>query len=205
MQALFGLSQATSGAVKVHGKEVNIRSPADAIAARIAYVPEDRQVQGAVAPFCIRENVTLASLRRHSRAGFLSRDRELETTRSLGRRFSIKASSWGQALGQLSGGNQQKVVVARWIATDPEILILDEPTKGIDIGSKAAVYAFMGELVAAGLSIILISSELPEVMGMSDTILVMHEGRIVRRFPRAEATAEAIVTAASGAFESQAA
>jgi rhamnose transport system ATP-binding protein len=117
----------------------------------------------------------------------------------LGQRFSVKAANWDQRLAELSGGNQQKVVIAKWLATSPDILILDEPTKGIDIGSKAAVHEFMGELTAAGLAIVLISSELPEVMGMSDTILVMYEGRIVRRFARDEASAEAIVTSATGA------
>ena len=198
VQALFGLSPVTRGTVKIDGKPVAIASPAEAIKAGIAYVPEDRQVQGTFQPMGIRENTTLASLAGHAGRGFLSRAKELATTQKLGQRLSVKAAHWEQRLGELSGGNQQKVVVAKWLATNPRILILDEPTKGIDIGSKAAVHEFMSELAAQGLAIILVSSELPEVMGMSDSIQVMHAGRFVQRFSRSEATAEAIVHAASG-------
>lgn len=198
MQALFGLTRPTRGTVRVDGSPVTIRSPADAVAAGMAYVPEDRQVQGAVLPMSISENLTLASLAAGPLSRFLSRDRELATTRRFGGRLSVKAASWDQRLGELSGGNQQKVVIAKWLAIEPSILILDEPTKGIDVGSKAAVHAFMSELAGQGLAIILVSSELPEVLGMADTVLVMHEGRIVRRLPRAQATPEIVVTAATG-------
>ena len=198
MQALFGLGTVTRGAVKVRGEAIRIQKAADAIQAGIAYVPEDRQVQGTFQPFGIRENTTLASLAKVARNGVISYATEMAATRRLGGRLSVKASSWEQRLGELSGGNQQKVVIAKWLATKPGILILDEPTKGIDIGSKAAVHDFMGELAAQGLAIILVSSELPEVMGMSDSIQVMHAGRFVRRFGPGEASAEAIVSAASG-------
>jgi rhamnose transport system ATP-binding protein len=199
MQAVFGISRPSRGSIRVRGQGIRIHSPQDAIAAGIAYVPEDRQHQGAVLPLGVRENVTLASLDRYTRAGFLSRESEIAATRRLGSRLSVRAASWEQHLAELSGGNQQKVVIAKWLATDPQILILDEPTKGIDIGAKAAVHEFMGELAAAGLAVILISSELPEILGMSDTILVFHEGRITARFPREDASPEAIVTAATGA------
>ena len=198
MQALFGLTPILHGAVKIAGEPVQIMSTADAIAAGIAYVPEDRQVQGTFQPFGIRENMTLPSLRRHAKRGLISNQDELHTTRKFGSRLSVKAASWEQRLGELSGGNQQKVVIAKWLATRPRILILDEPTKGIDIGSKAAVHEFIGELAAEGLAIILISSELPEVIGISDSVQVMHEGKFVQRFSRAEATPEKIVSAASG-------
>jgi rhamnose transport system ATP-binding protein len=198
MQCLFGLSLPTRGSVRIAGSEARIRSPAEAIAAGIAYVPEDRQVQGAVLPLGVRENTTLASLRRHLSAGLLDRGSELAETRRLGTRLSIKAAHWDQALQDLSGGNQQKVVIAKWLATNPKIIILDEPTKGIDVGSKAAVHDFMVELAGEGLAVILISSELPEVMGMADRILVMHEGRIVREFSREAMDAAGIVTAATG-------
>jgi rhamnose transport system ATP-binding protein len=198
MQALFGVSVATAGDVKLNGKSLAISSTADAIAAGIAYVPEDRQVQGTILPFGIRENITLASLYQHTEKNLLSRVSEQKITRKLGGRLSVKAAHWEQRLNELSGGNQQKVVIAKWLATSPKILILDEPTKGIDVGSKAAVHEFMGELAAEGLAVILISSELPEIMGMADRIMVMHEGRIVKNFARSEATAEAIVTAATG-------
>ncbi|MDQ0468238.1 sugar ABC transporter ATP-binding protein [Labrys wisconsinensis] len=198
MQALFGITRPTRGQIRVNGEALAIASPADAIRAGIAYVPEDRQVQGAVLPFGVRENLTLASLARHARASFLSRRSELADTRRLGTRLSVKAASWDQKLQELSGGNQQKVVIAKWLATNPRIIILDEPTKGIDVGSKAAVHDFMVELAGEGLAVLLISSELPEVMGMADRILVMHEGRIVREFDRAAMDAAAIVTAATG-------
>ena len=198
MMGLFGLTPITRGRVRIDGAEIAIGSSTAAIAAGIAYVPEDRQSQGAVLPFGIRENMTLANLSAHVSRGAINLDRELTTTRALGRRLAVKAANWEQRLGELSGGNQQKVVIAKWLATKPRIIILDEPTKGIDIGSKAAVHDFMGELAGEGLAIILVSSELPEIMGMSDRILVMHEGRVVREFTRAEASAEAIVSAASG-------
>jgi rhamnose transport system ATP-binding protein len=196
MQGLFGLGELTRGSVRFGGKRVDIRSPDDAIRAGLAYLPEDRQTQGAVLPFGIRANMTLASLGAHARNGLISYAKELATTRRFGARLSIKAASWEQTLNQLSGGNQQKVVIGKWLASHPRILILDEPTKGIDIGSKAAVHEFMGELASEGLAILLVTSELPEVMGMADTILVMHEGKIVKRFARGEATAEMIVSAA---------
>ena len=119
--------------------------------------------------------------------------------RRLGRRLAVKAANWEQRLGELSGGNQQKVVIAKWLATRPKVIILDEPTKGIDIGSKAAVHDFIGELAGEGLAVILISSELPEVMGLADRLIVMKEGRIVEEFQRGRWTAEAIVGAATGA------
>jgi rhamnose transport system ATP-binding protein len=198
MQALFGLSRPARGEVKVLGERCPIHSPADAIRAGIAYVPEDRQAQGAVLPLGVRENVTLASLRRHANLSFLSRRSELMETSRLGERLAVRASDWEQRLRELSGGNQQKVVIAKWLATRPKIIILDEPTKGIDVGSKAAVHEFMVELAGEGLAIVLVSSELPEVMGMSDRILVMHEGRIVKQLDRASMDAAAIVTAATG-------
>ncbi len=198
MQCLFGLSRPTRGTVRVSGKAVAFTSPADAIAAGIAYVPEDRQVQGSVLPLGVRENTTLASLARHVRGGILSRSSELADTQRLGRRLAVKAAHWDQRLQELSGGNQQKVVIAKWLATNPRIIILDEPTKGIDVGSKAAVHDFMVELAGEGLAVILVSSELPEVMSMSDRVLVLHEGRILRAFEHDQMDAAAIVTAATG-------
>jgi rhamnose transport system ATP-binding protein len=196
MQGLFGLTPLTRGAIRIDGRETKIDSPADAIRAGLAYVPEDRQTQGVVLPFGIRANMTLASLKAHARYGFMSLARELQTTRTFGDRLAIKAASWEQKLGELSGGNQQKVVIGKWLASGPRILILDEPTKGVDIGSKAAVHEIMGELASQGMAILLVSSELPEIMGLADEILVMREGRVVRRFARGEASAEMIVSAA---------
>jgi rhamnose transport system ATP-binding protein len=204
MQCLFGLSPPTRGRVLMEGRELVAEAPADAIAAGIAYVPEDRQHQGALLPLSIRENTTLASLARHAKGWFLSRASERGATRSLGSRLSVKASNWEQQVGQLSGGNQQKVVLAKWLATRPKVVILDEPTKGIDVGSKAAVHDFIGELAEEGLAVILVTSELPEVMGLADRVLVMQEGRIVVEITRNRSdgpvpwTAEGIVAAATG-------
>ena len=201
MQCLFGMSRPTHGSVTMNGQALNASAPADAIAAGIAYVPEDRQHQGSVLPLGIRENLTLASLGKHVHHAFLSRASERTATRQLGTRLSVKAAHWEQRLGELSGGNQQKVVIAKWLATRPKIVILDEPTKGIDVGSKAAVHDFIGELAEEGLAVILVTSELPEVMGLADRIIVMHEGTIAAQFTRGSATwsAEAIVAAATGA------
>ncbi len=199
MQGLFGISPPTRGTVTLEGRALAIHAPSDAIRAGISYVPEDRQDQGTVLSLGIRENVTLASLSKHVRGLFLSAVSELDETRKLGRRLSVKAASWEQRLGELSGGNQQKVVIAKWLATRPKVIILDEPTKGIDIGSKAAVHDFIGELAGEGLAVVLISSELPEIMGLADRVLVMKEGRIIEEFRRGAWSAEAIVGAATGA------
>ena len=199
MQGLFGITPITRGEVKLDGRRLAIGAPADAISAGIAYVPEDRQDQGAILSLGIRENVTLAGLMKHVKGLFLSRASEQAETRRLGNRLAIKAASWEQRLAELSGGNQQKVVIAKWLATRPKVIVLDEPTKGIDVGSKAGVHDFIGELAGDGLAVVLITSELPEVMGLADRVIVMREGRIVDEFKRGEWSAEAIVGAATGA------
>jgi rhamnose transport system ATP-binding protein len=198
MQCLFGLTSPEKGSVTLNGQPLTINSPADAIAAGISYVPEDRQSQGAVLAFGIRENVTLASIAQHVKNWFLSKPSELDTVRKLGTRLDVRAAHWEQELGDLSGGNQQKVVIAKWLAARPKVIILDEPTKGIDIGSKAAVHDFIGELAEEGLAVILVSSELPEIMGLSDRVVVMQEGRIANVFTRGSWSAEDIVSAATG-------
>jgi len=142
----------------------------------LAYLPEDRQIQGAILAMNIRENITLPIIDRTSRHIFLDRNREFEITDEYGKYIEIKASGWEQLVEDLSGGNQQKVVLAKWIATKPRILIMDEPTKGIDVATKATVHNFISELAKKGIAIILISSELPEILGMSNNVIVMHEG-----------------------------
>jgi rhamnose transport system ATP-binding protein len=197
MQALFGLTNNVSGSVKLEGKPVRIGCPQDAIAHGIAYVPEDRQHQGAHLSLPILQNITLPIL---SRIGFFLRKRRAEEC-AIARHFSeqleLKASHLTQNVSELSGGNQQKVVLGKWLATQPKVIILDEPTKGIDIGSKAAVHRFVSQLVAQGLSVILVSSELPEVLGLADRVVVMHQGHVKQVFSRAEATPESVVAAAS--------
>ncbi|WBU60595.1 sugar ABC transporter ATP-binding protein [Paracoccus albus] len=198
MQALFGITQPSKGATKI-GEDVRvIRSTAQAVEAGIVYVPEDRGRQGVVKGLPIFENVTLPSLQRTSRNGFLQLANEFALARDYTQRLDLRAASLDQDVGLLSGGNQQKVVIAKWLATKPRVIILDEPTKGIDIGSKAAVHDFMSELAAEGLAVIMVSSEIPEVLGMSDRVIVMREGRIVAEFAGDEMTPENLVRAAAG-------
>lgn len=198
MQALFGITRPSKGACRIDGRIAVIRSTAEAIAAGIVYVPEDRGRQGAVRGLPVFQNVTLPSLGQTSRAGFLRLAQEFALARSYTQRLDLRAASLDQDVGLLSGGNQQKVVIAKWLATKPRVVILDEPTKGIDIGSKAAVHAFMAELAAEGLAIIMVSSEIPEVLGMSDRVIVMREGRIVAQVAGEAMTPEALVRAAAG-------
>ena len=201
MQALFGITRASTGTVVLDGKRCQFRSPADAIKAGIVYVPEERGKQGIVADLPIYQNVGLPSLHKTSRNGVLQLAKEFALAREFTQRLDLRASSLSQPTGTLSGGNQQKVVVAKWLATQPRVIILDEPTKGVDIGSKAAVHAFMGDLVAQGLSVIMVSSEIPEVLGMSDRVVVMREGLIVEtKANDGNLTAEQLVMTAAGIF-----
>ncbi len=204
MQALFGLTRPSAGSITLDGRSIAPRSPADAIAAGIVYVPEERGKQGVVVDLPIYQNVSLPSLHRTSRHGFLQLAREFALTRDYTGRLDLRAASLSQPAGTLSGGNQQKVVIAKWLATSPRVIILDEPTKGIDIGSKAAVHAFMGELVAQGLSVIMVSSELPEILGMSDRVVVMREGRVARIFDNDGLDAVQLVETAAGIAEAAA-
>ncbi|MBD9505691.1 sugar ABC transporter ATP-binding protein [Ensifer sp. ENS10] len=201
MQSLIGVTRPSAGAVRLDGEVLVIRSPSEAIRSGIVYVPEERGRQGAIIGLPIFQNVTLPSLSRTSRSGFLKLANEFALAREYTARLDLRAASLDQDVGTLSGGNQQKVVIAKWLATKPKVIILDEPTKGIDIGSKAAVHAFMSELAAQGLSVIMVSSEIPEIMGMSDRVIVMREGRIAGRFERADLTAEKLVRAAAGIQE----
>ena len=199
MQALSGVSHPSSGEIILNGQAVHFRQPADAIQAGIVCVPEERQKQGAIIELPIAQNISLPQLSKLNPRGVLNDAREWQLADEYARRLQVKAFSWRQPVETLSGGNQQKVVIGKWLATHPDVIILDEPTKGIDIGSKAAVHQFMSELVAQGLAVIMVSSELPEVMGMADRIIVMHEGLMVAEYQAGEASAETIVSAASGA------
>jgi rhamnose transport system ATP-binding protein len=198
MQALYGITKPSKGVVRISGDVRIIRSPADAVANGIVYVPEDRGKQGAITALPIFQNVTLPSLDRTSRHGFLRLAEEFALAREYTARLDLRAASLETAVGNLSGGNQQKVVIAKWLATQPKVIILDEPTKGIDIGSKAAVHEFMAELAAQGLAVIMVSSEIPEVLGMSDRVIVMREGRIVDELKGDEMTPEMLVRRAAG-------
>ncbi len=198
MQSLIGVTKPSKGAIRIDGEVAVIRSPDEAIARGIVYVPEERGRQGAITAMPIFENVTLPSLSRTSRRGFLRLAEEFKLARDYTQRLDLRAASLDQPVGTLSGGNQQKVVIAKWLATKPKVIILDEPTKGIDIGSKAAVHEFMSELAAEGLSVIMVSSEIPEILGMADRVIVMREGRIVGEYARDGLTAETLVRAAAG-------
>ncbi|MFK7880102.1 sugar ABC transporter ATP-binding protein [Roseobacter sp.] len=198
MQALFGITRPSAGTVKVDGAAAQITSPADAVDHGIVYVPEDRGTQGAILDLPIFQNVTLPSLGRISGKGFLKLAEEFKLARDYTQRLDLRAASLDTHVGNLSGGNQQKVVIAKWLATRPKVIILDEPTKGVDIGSKAAVHEFMAELAAQGLAIIMVSSELPEILGMSDRVIVMREGRMVAELSGTDLQPETLVRHAAG-------
>ncbi|MEP9386153.1 sugar ABC transporter ATP-binding protein [Mesorhizobium sp. KR9-304] len=198
MQAIFGITRTSRGAISLDRKAIQPKSAADAIEAGIVYVPEERGKQGVVIGMPIFKNVSLPSLQRTSKSGVLRLKEEFDLARRYTGRLDLRASSLSQDVGTLSGGNQQKVVIAKWLATTPKVIILDEPTKGIDIGSKAAVHGFMAELVAEGLSVIMVSSELPEILGMSDRVVVMREGRIAAIYDNKNLDAETLVQTAAG-------
>jgi rhamnose transport system ATP-binding protein len=189
---LFGMTPATSGEILLEGKPVKIDSPRQARDLGIAYVPEDRGLQGLVKPMAIRKNISMATIERLSAGIFIKAAAEAQRALEAVRRFSIRCRDIGQPVGELSGGNQQKVVIAKWLETNPKVLILDEPTRGVDVGAKAEIHTIMGELVKQGVAILMISSELPEVLGMSDRVLVMSGGRVTDEVPRAEATPERV-------------
>ena len=197
-RALFGAEPTRSGEVRLDGQPVVVRSPADATKVGLGYVPEDRKLHGLVLPMTVRENVTLAVLRELSRATLVRSSEERRLTDGFINDLDIRTPGREQRVNNLSGGNQQKVVVAKWLANKPKVLILDEPTRGIDVGAKAEVHAIMARLAEQGVGILMISSELPEVLGMSDRILVMHEGRVTGEFTRKEASRELIMLAATG-------
>lgn len=199
LNVLFGVRPRRQGRVRLDGAELDIRRPGDAIAAGIAYVTEDRKSQGLVLGMSVRENATLVHLRRHARLGVVNRRSENEEARRLIEQLRIRTRDAELDVKSLSGGNQQKVVFAKWLAEPPKLLLLDEPTRGVDVGGKAEIYHIINQLAAAGAAIVMVSSELPEVMAMSDRILVIHEGRRAGLFEAGAATQEDIMAAAAGA------
>jgi rhamnose transport system ATP-binding protein len=197
-RVLFGLTPADAGEILLDGKPVRITSPADAVALGIAYVPEDRRRHGVILELPVSANTTLAVLRGISAGGFLNSRRERELAEQLVRRLGVKTSSVDDPAGNLSGGNQQKVALARWLAAGPRVIVLDEPTQGVDVGAKAEIHRLVGDLAAKGLAVVMISSELPEVIGMSDRVAVMHGGTVAGLLSRAEATQERVLELALG-------
>ena len=197
-RTVFGLTPADEGQILLRGKRVDLQSPSDAIACGIAYLPEDRRHHGIIPDMPVCANVTLASLRALTRRGSFDFAGEKKIAVEYAARFGIKTPSIFADAKVLSGGNQQKVALSRWLATKPSVLILDEPTQGVDVGAKAEIHALMTELAAQGLAVVMISSELPEILGMSDRIVVMHAGRVVKIIERNEATQQNILEWALG-------
>ena len=197
-EVLFGITPADSGEILIGGRASRIRTPADAIACRIGYVPEDRRRHGVVLEMPVASNASLACLDRVSRRGMIDDMRERELARGFAAKLEIKTSSLYAEAGTLSGGNQQKVALARWLAISPDVLILDEPTQGVDVGSKSEIHRIMMDLAERGVALIMISSELPEILGMSDRIAVMQGGRLAGVLSRGEATQHEILSLALG-------
>jgi rhamnose transport system ATP-binding protein len=196
-RTLFGLTPASEGRILLEGREVRIASPQEAVSLGIAYVPEDRRKHGVISEFSISENTALAALPRLFSKGFRTRRTETSLAEQYISKLQTKTESAQTPTGNLSGGNQQKVALARWLATQPNVLILDEPTQGVDVGAKSETHSIIRQLAEDGLAVLLISSDLPEIMGMSDRILVMHEQRIIAELP-GSATADSIMSAALG-------
>jgi rhamnose transport system ATP-binding protein len=204
-RVLFGLTPADDGQILLRGTPQTIDSPAKAISLGIAYVPEDRRRHGVVLEMSVAQNTTLATLRKIARGGMIDFAKEREVAESFVQRLGTKTPSVDVAVGNLSGGNQQKVALARWLAAEPSVIILDEPTQGVDVGAKSEIHRLMSELAGRGMSIIMISSELPEVLGMSDRVAVMHGGQITGILDRSEATQERVLELAMGKVANQAA
>lgn len=188
MRAVFGIDPKESGEIYIKGKKVDIKNPRDAMLQGIGFVPEDRKLQGLVLGMSVGKNTTLAALKAvANKAGFINHKQEKEMADKFVKALEVKTPSNDQLVKNLSGGNQQKVVIAKWLANNPDILILDEPTRGIDVGAKKEIHQLMSDLANQGVAIIMISSELPEVLGMSDRVIVMHEGRIKGQLSREDA------------------
>jgi rhamnose transport system ATP-binding protein len=197
-ETIFGLTPADSGEIRVRGERVSIASPRNAIQRGIGYVPEDRPRHGVILGMSIAANTSLANLKGVAHHGLIDRAEERALAERFQRQLSIKTPSVAMEAGSLSGGNQQKVALARWLAINPQVLVLDEPTQGVDVGSKAEIHALMADLAERGLAIIMISSELPELLGMSDRIAVMHGGGIAGTLERKDATQQRILSLALG-------
>lgn len=198
MRALFGVDKLDSGEIWIAGKKTAIKNPQDAVKKGLGFITENRKDEGLLLDTSIRENIALPNLSSFSPKGLIDHKREAEFVDLLIKRLTIKTASSETHARHLSGGNQQKVVIAKWIGIGPKVLILDEPTRGVDVGAKREIYSLMNELTERGVAIIMVSSELPEILGMSDRIIVVHEGRISGEIDAQEATQERIMTLATG-------
>ena len=193
MKAVFGIDKKDSGTIRIGGEPVNIRSPRDAIAHGIAMVTEDRKMEGLSLVRSSKENMTIVNLNKYSKGGIVNSKAELGDVEKMIRMLAIKLSSPKQVVNSLSGGNQQKVIIAKWLLKKPKILIIDEPTRGIDVGAKSEIHRIISSLACQGMAVILVSSELPEILGMSDRVIVIHEGHLKGELTRQEATQEKIM------------
>ncbi|RFA34028.1 D-xylose ABC transporter ATP-binding protein [Virgibacillus dokdonensis] len=198
MEAIFGYRKLDRGTIELNGRQVVIKHPRDAVNAGIGFITEDRKSKGLIIHASIKENIALPNLRALSKCGVIHKSKEKQCISELMLKLQVRATNEAQEVKSLSGGNQQKVVIAKWLAIQPRVLILDEPTRGVDIGAKKEIYTMMNELSKEGVAIIMISSELPEVLGISDRVMVMHEGEITAFIDREEADQETIMTAATG-------
>jgi ABC-type sugar transport system ATPase subunit len=197
-RAICGIDRVTSGEILIDGQKVRIHSPADAVEYGIGWIPEDRKQHGLLLQMSVAQNITMAILRRISNAlGAVNTKDERVIARRYVQTLSISTPSINQIVNNLSGGNQQKVVLAKWLSSDPKILIMDEPTRGIDVGAKAEVHALMSQLAGQGLAILMISSEMPEIIGMSDRVIVLCQGRVTGEYERDNMTQEDIMTSAT--------
>lgn len=198
MKSIFGITKLDEGEILFKDQKILIRKPSDAIDQGIVYLSEERQQLGMTGLMSVKDNINMAILDRNSQFYILDNSKEIKNATAMQEKLNIKVSYWSQLTQSLSGGNQQKTVISKWLSTKPEVLILDEPTKGIDVRSKSAVHEFMGELVEEGMSIIMISSELPEILGMCDRVVVMYKGLIKDILDVKQASSEQIVKLASG-------
>ncbi|SQE95378.1 ribose import ATP-binding protein RbsA [Streptococcus equi subsp. zooepidemicus] len=198
MRAIFGLDKRTAGRIRLNGQDIRVTNPVQAIRAGIGFLTEDRKEEGLILDFSIKDNMTLPSHKDFSKNGFFDDKTSRDFVQKMIDRLRIKSGRPEMVVGNLSGGNQQKVVLAKWIGIAPKVLILDEPTRGVDVGAKREIYQLMNELAERGVPIVLVSSDLPEVLGVSDRIVVMHEGRITGELSRGEATQEKVMQLATG-------
>jgi rhamnose transport system ATP-binding protein len=197
-RALVGIQDIDAGSVKINGRMVTVKSPQDALAYGMVYLPEDRQQHGLLMPMSVAQNATIPVLKALTKAGWLNDQVERDETATYVEKLNINLRHVDQPVKELSGGNQQKVVLSKWLMTEPRLMILDEPTRGIDVGAKVEIHRLMSELTQQGLGILMISSELPEILALSDRIIVMREGEISAYFERGEATPERVMAAATG-------
>ncbi|MEM7385280.1 MAG: sugar ABC transporter ATP-binding protein, partial [Verrucomicrobiota bacterium] len=201
-RALFGIDRSSSGSIEVNGSPTRIRNARDAIAAGLAFVPEDRKEQGVIVEMAIQDNVVMAGINRYQTAGFVRSGQHREVAESAKERLNIKTPTVSKEVGLLSGGNQQKVVLAKWISLEPKVFLLDEPTRGIDIGSKTEIYEVIEKMADEGAAVLFISSELEEILRVADRVLVMHEGRLSGQLNRSEMSEESIMQLATGTSRS---